>query len=1244
MRPLALSRLNSILERKENSALYGKNGLVYPKIRNEKGFKVSSANLPYPYYIGSIETDENPIVFTGDGTNSAIGTYNVEEDTYTPILDDSTLPYKLNFNIGGFVQGEARRNYKGELELVWLDSHNTPRFLNTEKSLPASLHLFDLFVSSVKPVLDINLLNGGFLKKGAYYVGIKYISEDGAETSYYTLQGPIFTHNPNYLGAPGANTSFSLKVDVEGMDTNFSHFKLSIVSNIDGIVTAKEIDEFPITTDGTFTYVYSNNNIGNDITLEEILIPQAFYENAKSITQENDILYLGNTTEPEQENLQSYFINATLKWTSQLVKLDNPDLKSGKIKSLKHGEVYAFYALVRWKNGQKSNAYVIPGPAGGNANTYSKPLFGGKSLDIRLSAVSELWTLTDYNSTELRGEGTVLPWVNENEKYPDTPEFGSRAGQSVTHHLLPTIPWCHENMYSNPVGDELHSGYGVDRLDILGVKIEGLNFPPEIEEKIDSVEIYHAKRGYGATLVYSQGMLIPSAISTNKINAGANTVYEAVQNIRTRFIAGYTLNQNGVRLTAGNPFFTGTNLMIDTDQGDGFNYWTIPFNCFYAFHSPETIKDKFLPNGFPAVKVNGTLVNKYNPALGPGANLRSNTSRIIDSTNFIDTRFNQNLGRNIAVGERAFYLIHDQKGYNVDNAKSEAKLVLQTFENGVNIEPHWEPNARDTPLSEYEHVASADIINIYLRDAYPGVFNQELVKMGTLDQSGKSNGGDIFICEFSFNTMGIYSSDQSEWVITDGVPNVTGPGLQWYRRMIVESPKNLWLREIDPANPYDKFFPANITQSIPGKLEFPLNVEPNTITLPNGNTALSDILDGISPHNPWDKNVYKNPFKIIRSQRQKRENKYNSWRSFLALDYFETVKDKGAITNLQGYDGNLIIHHEHAVYQTVSKTTLSGDILSVTLGSGDIFQLEPKEGKSSRTGIAGLQHPLYCAMTDLGYVFVDIEKRVIYTINERGLQPLNGELDTLFKEVLKGIDGVPYNSSNGVTFGYDDEEHRLLFTILKGNESLTFSLDVHSMSWVYSHDYFPNDYIITRNKLINIKDGQLFRFNEGPFGVYHTSEINPYYIDIAFINNSAFVLNSVVWRTIVEKYNNNLEYLDELFDKTFTSITIWNANQCTGKINLNKNLSIPLSHNTRSPEYQWSFNKFRNLIKTPGVFLDSIFNDFRVKEEMINQNIPWYKKDLILGDYVIVRFEFDNLDNNQITINELNVDVSKSYR
>src|SRR6478609_6714633 len=130
MKPVFISRLASILENPEHSALYGKNGVVYSKLRNERGFKESVTTIPYTHFMGAIETSEDPIIFSTDGTNSAIGIYNVDEDTYTAVLDDASLPYKLNFNTEGYIQGEARRNYLNEIEIVWLDTHNPPRFLN----------------------------------------------------------------------------------------------------------------------------------------------------------------------------------------------------------------------------------------------------------------------------------------------------------------------------------------------------------------------------------------------------------------------------------------------------------------------------------------------------------------------------------------------------------------------------------------------------------------------------------------------------------------------------------------------------------------------------------------------------------------------------------------------------------------------------------------------------------------------------------------------------------------------------------------------------------------------------------------------------------------------------------------------------------------------------------------------------------------------------------------------------------
>jgi hypothetical protein len=136
----------------------------------------------------------------------------------------------------------------------------------------------------------------------------------------------------------------------------------------------------------------------------------------------------------------------------------------------------------------------------------------------------------------------------------------------------------------------------------------------------------------------------------------------------------------------------------------------------------------------------------------------------------------------------------------------------------------------------------------------------------------------------------------------------------------------------------------------------------------------------------------------------------------------------GPIVNIQGFNGNLLIHHRNAIYVTQDKTTLQGDILSVTLGSGDIFRLKPQQGKPSKTGYAGTQHQLACMLTDFGYVFPDAETGNWFVLNDKGLQEMNADMYNFFREYLNVKELNPFNG-NGICVGYDGELKRILVTV-----------------------------------------------------------------------------------------------------------------------------------------------------------------------------------------------------------------------
>lgn len=232
------------------------------------------------------------------------------------------------------------------------------------------------------------------------------------------------------------------------------------------------------------------------------------------------------------------------------------------------------------------------------------------------------------------------------------------------------------------------------------------------------------------------------------------------------------------------------------------------------------------------------------------------------------------------------------------------------------------------------------------------------------------------------------------------------------------------------------------------------------------------------------------------------------------------------------------------------------------------------------------------------------------------------------------------------------------------DQSFTLSYAM-TRGWSFYHDYNPDFYFHTRNRFMNLKDGLGYYSNEGPRGVYYGATVNPFFIDVVFSGQAALklpnqarytsvlepypsmVLDSINWVSEVRASGNDPEddNAPALYNETITAVTIWNNFQTSGRVVLDQNkLSLQKSNNFNS-EQKWAFNDFRDIVKNQGVsFLLDIFHDYTVDSTNTELNYSWFKKRLIEGKYFIVRFEFDNNNDKQITLHDLDVDVTKSYR
>lgn len=209
------------------------------------------------------------------------------------------------------------------------------------------------------------------------------------------------------------------------------------------------------------------------------------------------------------------------------------------------------------------------------------------------------------------------------------------------------------------------------------------------------------------------------------------------------------------------------------------------------------------------------------------------------------------------------------------------------------------------------------------------------------------------------------------------------------------------------------------------------------------------------------------------------------------------------------------------------------------------------------------------------------------------------------------------------------------------NNSFTMSYSIAGKGWVFFHDYFPDMYVHTREKLFTAKDSMLFRHNAGQRGVYHQSgeaPRKPFFIDVVFQSDANLILETVNWMT---------DYLQNSTDQPFstlTHITIWNSHQHSTRIPISK-LQEFKNFTARNTKGQWVFNDFRNLLIDKGVqFLQDIFNDYLVVDDQVNADMGWHRKELLMDKWFCVRFEFDNVQQAQLVLHDTTIQAIKSDR
>lgn len=1042
-------------EQPDGTYPFGKNGIQHDTkgvTTNELGFNVDSATVPGEV-CGVIETDGPAIIFSShvDGT-SKIGLYDKDANAYSMILDDSAFPTgdKWNFNRDHYITGEFQRNFKNERIVAWTDKNTHPRVLNIDdtSSVAAAKDTL-LFLQANTPTLSVNVDTGGILEKGAYFVAVRLLKNDGSETGYLTIAQPAIISDPNV----GTITDKALTINVSNIDQSYDKVQLAIVSRINGIYKAIALDAREITP-GTMTVIYTGENLAEPIGLDEIIVPNAVYSKVGTMGQLNDALYIADLEKEPELDLQQYANMIKVRVKSELIDVipQTPDHVSGKKRSLMHQEVYALYIRFHKTSGGWTRGFHIPGnaPLVGDMATATSP----HEIDLGARIFHTRDTNRNVNVPDKSCDTGI--WVNMNETYPNLPQFDSSAvggldlrGQQVRHHRMPSLAFCKEQFYPGTGG--ANGDYGRTKLDILGLEVSNVIVPADLQPLIDGYEILIAKRTLANSLVLGQSLLLVAA-QANRLR-GTNTGYLSTGgNFHAGTVTGRN-NDNGANnahpnslTVVGRNWAQATSGVSAATGEKTLRFRLHPFDVL--FNKPAitpaylSAQYKLHRNDLQIAYPNGGALEDgemddqgmpvmhlidYTKSVAPVLTTVNQRVRVVEDTKYLPNHVNTGEYQNLHL-ESAF--VGKIKWIGSDGDAPNNDLPLGIAYSTIN-EDNFQRTFQKLRFEETYLVNLMD----HKQDIYDTFYAQPLVASGQFIPTGPTVSptiyvGDSFLNDYTYHTYGWFNAD--DFMIDDQTEVDLYSGYKIIRRVICEAVSNINLRYEIPGNIYSKWWPKHTVTADPTTTagtylyDFDRRIDPNQFGYSKDLNTVNDF-GNYSPFNPYFDDITKFPFRVHRGGKLPRQGKLRSWRTFLPLDYYETQKNMGKIMRVLGKSDKLLIHHENALFLTQDKAKLEAGPLSVTLGQGDIFQFEPQEAMASRQGYAGTQHELAAVDTPWGYIFPDAKQGQIFMYRD-GVKLMNQGLNQFFRQYLRLSETNPF-IGNGITIGYDPQYKRILLTV-----------------------------------------------------------------------------------------------------------------------------------------------------------------------------------------------------------------------
>jgi hypothetical protein len=326
-------------------------------------------------YIFDVSSPDKPDLFS---QNTIIEQAPLETTTQFPLttyytfISNKCLDFDINHPITSYVKIDDCN-----VRIYFNDFKNVPRYIDYKNFKELSRQtcetileeIFDcdrikIFPETCYPRIEVvDIVPGGQNIAGVYQFAICYSDVNANKiTDYFYVTNPI----PLYDQPITVDTAYpvykSFKLRIDNINTDFRYFNIVVLKTINNVTTPQLIETFDINSNN-FEYVYTgvDKNIQLDLSIDEILQKNPYYNKAKITEVSGGQLMLANLEEDRVLNLQPVVSEIPVYW--QTVEMDeesyaNPIIAQNNVGYL-GDETYPFGISFTYKNTKQSNVFVF---------------------------------------------------------------------------------------------------------------------------------------------------------------------------------------------------------------------------------------------------------------------------------------------------------------------------------------------------------------------------------------------------------------------------------------------------------------------------------------------------------------------------------------------------------------------------------------------------------------------------------------------------------------------------------------------------------------------------------------------------------------------------------------------------------------------------------------------------------------------------------------------------------------------